>query len=369
MRCYAVVAPGLEALTAQELIGHGIRPGATEPGGVEFSATPAQLYTANLHLRTASRILVRIASFRATAFWELEKQGKRVPWNAVVAPGATVAFRVTSRKSKLYHQHGIAERLGEAAAGAVPGISASAADAGQEFVVRVYRDEVSISADSSGEPLHRRGYRLATAKAPLRETLAAAMLLGASWDPTTPMLDPFCGSGTIPIEAALLARRIPPGWGRSFACERWPSFEAHLTRPARDAAAAEILPRVPAPILGSDRDAGAVEAARANAERAGVGQDISFACLPLSRVNPGEQPGWVVTNPPYGVRVGQADRLRDLYARLGTLAEHRLAGWRFALLSADPGLVRYSRLGLTTAWRARNGGIPVRLELGQGVSR
>ena len=178
--CYAVTPPGVEALTASELAQVAIVPGALVPGGVEFEATTQQLYAANLELRTASRIVVRMAEFPARAFYELERKAKRVPWGEFLAPGSPVRFRVTSRKSRLYHLDGIAERLRNCVNGTSLATDETEEDsdaAEQLFVVRVLRDIVTISADSSGALLHRRGYRLAGAKAPLRETLAAAMLL------------------------------------------------------------------------------------------------------------------------------------------------------------------------------------------------
>jgi Predicted N6-adenine-specific DNA methylase len=172
-----------------------------------------------------------------------------------------VEFRVTSRKSRLYHQDAVAQRMMGAVAARLSGIPAGG-DSPQEFIVRLFRDECTVSADASGDLLHRRGYRLASGKAPLRETLAAAMLAAAGWDRVAPLLDPMCGSGTIPIEAALLARRVPPGLGRGFAFERWPGFDADAWEAVRATARGRILPQAPSPIQGSDRDAGAVAARR-----------------------------------------------------------------------------------------------------------
>jgi putative N6-adenine-specific DNA methylase len=367
--CYAITAPGIESFTATELVSLGITPDATESGGVAFQATLRQVYVANLELRTANRIVVRLAEFPARAFYELERKAKRVPWAEFTTPGAPVRFRVTSRKSKLYHQDAVAERLAEAAGGARS--ATSGADEGEDddaaaqlFLVRIVRDVVTISADSSGELLHRRGYRLASGKAPLRETLAAAMLVGAGYDGSRPLLDPFCGSGTIPIEAALLARRIAPGLQRNFAFQRWPEFNRGLETALREEAAARMLLTAGAPILGSDRDRGAVEAARDNAVRAGVADDIEFRVAPLSDMAPPPTPGLLVTNPPYGVRVGEAVDLRDLYARLGSLFRERAPGWTFALLSADPVLAGQLGIPTTTRWESNNGGIGVRLLMG-----
>jgi putative N6-adenine-specific DNA methylase len=289
-------------------------------------------------------------------------------------------MRVSSGKSKLYHEGAIAERLLAAAAARVGGIRTgeAAADedeaasaAGQLFVVRFHRDACTLSADASGELLHRRGYRVAVAKAPLRETLAAALLRASGWRPGHPLLDPFCGAGTIPIEAALIARRIPPGLAspdlqpRDFRALHWPAARTDLWELLVERARAHVRETASHPILASDRDAGAVEAALANARRAGVAADLEIEQKPLSAVEPPPGPGWLVTNPPYGLRVGEAPPLRNLYASLGRFARTRLPGWTIALLSADRQLDRQLRIPLTHALRTRNGGIEVRLGVGR----
>jgi putative N6-adenine-specific DNA methylase len=370
--CYAVAPPGVEAITARELAGLGLAPGEQEPGGVAFRAPAAGLYAANLELRTASRVLVRAGSFHASTFYELERRAKQIPWARFVAPGGGVAFRVTSRKSKLYHQRAVAERLVASVAHAVAGGHAVVAaddempaDRAQLFVVRLVHDQCTVSADSSGLHLHQRGYRLATAKAPLRETLAAAMLLGAGWDGSAPLLDPMCGSGTIVIEAALLARRIAPGLARTFGFERWPAFDAGCWARVTAAARERALPAAPGPIQGSDRDAGAVRAAAANAERAGVAGSLELRQAAISAIAPPPGPGWVVTNPPYGVRIGERAQLRDLFAQFGKVLRRRCPGWQVALLSARREFERQTGIGLAPVFETTNGGIRVRLVQGR----
>jgi putative N6-adenine-specific DNA methylase len=376
-----VTPPGIEGITARELAGLGLTPDAPTPGGVAFGALPGELYAANLMLRTASRVLVRLAEFPARAFYELERKAKRVPWGLVLRPGDPVAFRVTSRKSKLYHLDGIAERLlafceGSPGPGSTdytddtdysvePADSPARGRSSQLIVVRLFRDVVTISADSSGDLLHRRGYRRAIGKAPLRETLAAAMLLTAEYDGTGPLVDPFCGSGTIPIEGALIARRIPPGIHRRFAFEDWPSFEATAWQSVRTAASERILDRAPAPIRGWDRDAGAIAAAASNAARAGVGEDVVVAQGAISGLAVPSGPGMIVTNPPYGVRLGEAGDLRDLYARFGSVLRAECPGWRAAVLSADRAHDAATGLGLVERWHSSNGGVTVRCSVAE----
>ena len=369
--CWAVVAPGLEALAAAELRALGLRPRAAEPGGVPFRATATGLFSANLRLRTASRVIARIAAFEATSFRDLERLARGVPWEAFVAGGGRVRVSVTCRKSRLYHSTGVADRVAGAIEKRVSGATIvrsaaerdddAAGELAQRFLVRFDHDVCTISADSSGELLHRRGYRLATAKAPLRETIASAMLMALGWEGTEPLMDPMCGAGTIPIEAAMVARRIAPGLARSFAMEHWPGAERDSFAALRSAARAAVLPRTSVRILASDRDAGGVAAARANAERAGVAADIEFRECALSAVEPPGERGLLLTNPPYGARVGEKRALRDLYAQLGNVARRRCAGWTLSLLSADRGLEAQLRLPLSEVLRFRNGGIPVRL--------
>ena len=376
LACFAVTPPGVEGITARELAGLGIVPDALTPGGVGFRAAHRELYAANLMLRTANRVLVRLAEFPARAFYELERKARRVPWGLVLRPGDPVAFRVTSRKSKLYHLDGIAERL-LASCGGSPGpestdYTADTDDPGepadfpaggrfsQLILARLVRDVVTISADSSGELLHRRGYRRAIGKAPLRETLAAAMLLTAGYDGARPLVDPFCGSGTIPVEGALIARRIPPGIHRRFAFEHWPGFEPALWESVRAAGWERMRDRAPAPILGWDRDAGAVAAALANAERAGVGVDVALAQGAISGLAVPPGPGLIATNPPYGVRLGEPGDLRNLYARFGSVLRAECAGWTAAVLSADRAHDAATGLGLVERWHSTNGGVKVR---------
>ena len=360
-----VTAPGLEQVTQNELAKLGVVPKeALEPGAIPVHAAAKTLYTMNLNLRTASRITVRLTAFHARSFAELERRAKAVSWDEWLGKEIRVRLRVTCRKSRLYHSDAVAERI----ASAIVGRTSARIDAddddegdGQLILVRLLRDECTIRIDSSGDNLHRRGYRQAVAKAPLRETLAAAMLMGAEWSSEAPLIDPFCGSGTIPIEGALIARNIAPGIQRSFAFQQWPSFSEKVWRQVVDRARAAELPRNAALIFGADRDQGAIDAAHANAVRAGVAHHIEFKCQPLSALTPPATPGWLVTNPPYGVRVGERDKLRNLYATLGRLARDRLHSWHIALLSANPALEAQLAVPLTEGFRTINGGINVRL--------
>lgn len=367
---FVVTTPGLEKLVAQELRLLDLTP-LVETGGVTFKGDLPSVYRANLHLRTASRILARVGQFfYAKTFAELRDKASRLPWERFIGPGQPVAIRVTCHKSKLIHTDAVAERL----AGAIydrlgkesplrkPG-SDEVPEAAQLIVARVDRDQVTVSMDTSGDLLHRRGYRQAVAKAPLRETLAAAMLLASGWDGRSPLLDPFCGSGTIPIEAAMITQGIPPGLERRFAFMDWPGYDEKSWR----ALLQDLKPSkaAPLPIFASDRDAGAIKMARENAARAGVEQCIHFACQAVSSINPPPAPGWVVTNPPYGLRVSEGKDLRNLYAQFGNVLRAQAPGWSLAVLSSDLMLMGHIAIKLDMSFSTINGGLGVHLGRGR----
>ena len=221
---FAIVAPGLEPYALAEARALGMS-AVLEDGGIAWKGDAHSGLLANASLRIPSRIVMRLATFEARGFAELERHARRIEWGRVVRPGDSLRFRVTCKKSRLYHSDAVAQRLADAAMRVVPGVRAEGGSVDEDetlveddsvlVVVRFMRDVCTVSADSSGELLHRRGYRQATAKAPLRETIAAAMLLASEWDGMTPLVDPLCGSGTIPIEAALKARNMAPGLERS----------------------------------------------------------------------------------------------------------------------------------------------------------
>lgn len=374
---FAVTAPGVKPFAVRELMGLGLAGGlqpksgqTDEPGGVSFSGDLQDIYRANLHLRTASRILVRLGNFRATAFSELRKKAGRLPWEKYILPGQSLTLRVTCHKSRLYHSDAVAERVAGAAGDRLgkPSQVSKFTDedgpaAAQLIVVRLVHDICTISIDSSGETLHRRGYRLATAKAPVRETLAAAILLASGWKADAPLLDPFCGSGTIPIEAAMLACRLAPGRSRGFAFMNWPGYDQQVWESLlaeADTAVRAETPGLPV-ILGSDRDAGAVQNAQENARRAGVLRQIDFSCRAISAIEPPAGPGWVVTNPPYGVRMSANRDLRNLYAQFGKVLRDKCNGWRLAMLSSDPQLIANTGLDFESDLALVNGGVAVHL--------
>ena len=369
---FAVAAPGLEQLVAGELEALGVKDARTVDGGVEFAASARLLYEANLCLRTASRVLVRLANFRALSFAELEKRARRIPWERVLTRGQRVTLRVTCRKSRLYHSDAVAERVKrdlverlDADVGASRGEAddPETADEGQLIIVRFDHDRCTVSADSSGAHLHQRGYRTSVTEAPMRETLAAALVFASGWDRTSPLLDPFCGSGTIPIEAAMIAANIAPGRNRRFRFMQWPGHDAGLWRRTLAAATGrENLAAVPI-IRGSDRSAAAIRAATENAQRAGVGSAVQFERLDALRADPRSPTGWLVSNPPYGVRLGDEVETQALMAQFAGTLRQRFGGWRLALL-APARFERLAGIPLLAGPRTTNGGLRVQILTG-----
>lgn len=366
--CLVVCPPGLEGLIVEELLALGARPGRKGRGSVSVNLTPRRLYATNVFLRCATRVLVRVEQFTARSFADLERQISALDWSPWISSGVVPRFRVTMRHSKLWHEGAVAERFAKAFGTGQPSknqlrVDELDRDSIPLIVVRGVDDRFTVSIDSSGKPLHERGWRQATAKAPLRESVAAGLLASASWDPATPLVDPMCGSGTIAIEAALIAAGVAAGADRDLAFRSWPSFEpgtwasvAEEVSRCRDKALVTDGIGIPR-ILAADRDAGAIEAARSNAERAGVAACIEFRVAPISALEIPKEfpPGLLATNPPWGGRLAGGD-LRNLYATLGQVAAKRCQGWGIGVLAADRALARQVRPGLTERLHLELGG-------------
>jgi putative N6-adenine-specific DNA methylase len=382
---FTPAVPGLEPLLLRELLTLGLHPIA-EDGGYFWRGTWREFYRAQLMLRTAGRVLVRIKEFESLTFADFERQAADLPYARFLEPGQGFKLKVSCAKSKLYHEDALAERLAgwiTKATGSPWRPEASDADA-QIFIVRGWHDRFTISADGSGEHLHRRGYRQEVSKAPLRETIAASLLCASGWIPSVeegtgrgaavrykvpsqPLTDPFCGSGTIVLEAALAARKIPPAMAnpklnpRPFSFWRWPSFDADEFTKTVESLRSKVLDKAPMELRGSDRDDGAVAAAWANAQRAGLEADVSFERRALADARLPDS-GFVVTNPPFGVRVSEGKDLRDLYAVLGRRAAEA-PGRRTAWLCADPEFERAAGGSWIPVHRFPNGGLDLTIVL------
>jgi len=359
---FAIVAPGLEEPCATELCRLGMDGVVPSPGGVSFTGQRGDLEQANLMLRTASRILVRLGSFRCRDFPHLFRGCRDLPWGRFVKPGTRLEVAVSAHRSRLIHRGRIAETVRDAVARAL-GAAESPGAVRQRIQLRLEDDVCTVSIDSSGELLHRRGYRSEAGPAPLRETLAAGILMLLGWDGREPLLDPMCGSATFLVEGALLAARTPPGLTRQFAFMHWPRFRSGSWQ-AR-------LQQLPGPrtdlplLLGGDLDRQVIERARRNAERAGVAGHLRFVVGGFADLRPPAKSGLVIANPPYGSRLGEAGEVRELYRAFGAWLRRGYTGWRFAFLAPDPELARLTGLETRVVARLRNGGLPVALHAGE----
>ena len=340
LTAFASIEPGLEEALADELMDLGLSVTLLE-GGVEFPATFETLCSVHLWSRLAARVTVRLARFRTRNLDDLARSVRALPWEQFVWPNQGLDVGVASRKSRLRHQDSIERKIRFAIGDALRGPRLPGGRAprdGARLVLRIIADEATLSIDASGELLHRRGWRKATAKAPLRENLGAALLRLAEWEPRVPLVDPMCGSGTIAIEAACISLGIPAGAARTFAFVQWPCFQG-LSLPRPQATPLDLT----APVLASDRDEGAIKATRANAQRARALSRISVLHCDFAELKPPASRGLLVINPPYGERI--LSRPKATYGLLGHVLR-QWSGWRFALLMPSPSL--RGALGLPT---------------------
>jgi putative N6-adenine-specific DNA methylase len=372
LRWFAVVAPGLEDAARAELARlPDVADVAAETGGVTWTGPPASGYRANLWSRVTTRVLARAGEVEAREFGKLRRRAARLPWAQFVPAGASVAARASASHCRLYHTGALAEAAVLAVADAVPRARAAGReeDADVTLLVRGVDDRFTFSVDASGELLHRRGARVETGAAPMRETLAAGLLALAGWTPGTPLVDPMCGAGTLVIEAAMQAAGRAPGVERAFAMERWPLATDAATSAALTALRAEARAATAggadatAAIVGSDRDARLIESARRNAERAGVAAHLTLASRDADAARAPAPAGLVITNPPYGRRLGDARAAARGYRDLGRVLRAHFRGWRAAVVT--PAKIDGERqLGVRTSrFALRNGGLPIVLHV------
>jgi putative N6-adenine-specific DNA methylase len=354
---FLVCAPGLEqhlAAEARDLKFAGVK---QQPGGVEITGGWAEMWRANLALRGAVRVLLRLGGFRAMHMAQLDKRARKFPWGDILRADVPVKVEATCKTSRIYHHKGAAERVARAI---TEELGAPISDqATLRVMVRIEDDFCSFSIDTTGDPLHKRGHKLAVNKAPMRENLAAMFLRASGYIGTEPVYDPMCGSGTFPIEAAEIAAGLQPGRSRSFAFEALSSYDADAVSAMvqRDVAHSDLG------FYGSDRDAGAVTMSQANAERAGVDHLCKFHHGAISAATPPcDQPGLVMINPPYGGRIGNKGMLFGLHKALGDRLMSEFSGWRVGIITNDGGLAKTTGLPfLPTAAPVSHGGIKVKL--------
>jgi putative N6-adenine-specific DNA methylase len=337
-RFFAATLPGLETLCGDEVsrLSPTVTDIETTEGGVGFTGRLHDGMAANLHLRTAGRVLLRAAELRATSFRTLERLLAEIPFELYLFSGETPTFSVTTGHCRLYHTDAIAERCERGirerlrAAKAPPG---AAPRPPQTVHVRGVDDGFTLSLDSSGEPLHKRGLKTDVGPAPLRETLAAAILLRCGYTGHEPLLDPLCGSGTFALEAAMLARGVPPGWHREFAFQGWPSFQPGRWTSLRREAERSVREMGETVVFSSDRDPRACERLRRTVAEHGLERVISVREADVFEVQPpGGKPGLVVLNPPYGRRLGSSGTTGRFVSDLSRHLLRSFRGWRYAML-------------------------------------
>lgn len=357
-RYFAVVPPGFEKICAAELQRLGVAETAEVIGGVEFGGDLRELYLANLWLRSPTRILVRIGELQARDFPTLFKKMVRLPWGRFVKPGCGIKVRATSHRSRLAHTG----RLEQTCRDAIGRALGAAPEGVPEAVVylRLDDDHCQVSLDSSGDLLHRRGYRKANVAAPLRENLAAACLLALGYDGSQTLVDGMTGSGTFAIEAALIAARRAPGGERSFAFMAWPKYREGLWRQLlEEARRTEVDPM--SAIIAVDSNPKAIAAAQQNLQAAGVEEHVRLDCRPLQQLIAATGQGLIVCNPPYGERLGRTAALQALYRDLGRVYHGTFNSWQGALICPDSELVRATGIDFVPLLRFSNGGIRVAL--------
>ncbi len=351
---FCVTAPGLEPHLAAEAQALGFDVTGTVPGGVSLRGDWAEIWRANRALRGATRVLVRLACFRAMHLAQLDKRARKLPWRDWLRLDRAVRVDATCRKSRIYHAKAAAQRI-ERAVTDILGVDLSKT-APVTLKLRIEDDLCTLSVDTSGPSLHKRGLKQQVNKAPMRETLAALFLRAAGYHGDMPVYDPMCGSGTFPIEAAEIALGLEPGRARGFALD-------DLACPQVPAPPAREVPETPLRFYGSDRDSGAVAMSRANAERAGVDHITGFEMRPVSDITaPDGPPGLVILNPPYGGRVGNKKPLFGLYAATGARLKESFPGWRVAVITSENALAKAMGLPFQPPGPlVDHGGIKVRL--------
>jgi putative N6-adenine-specific DNA methylase len=364
---FATCARGLEPVLADELRALGAADVAPGRGGVGFAGDQAMLYRANLWLRTAIRVLRPVLQARVESPDELYEAVKGVDWTQYLTPEHTLAVDSNVRDSRITHSKYAALRVKDAICdqfvercGRRPSVDVETPLVGLNL--HIYRDEAVLSLDSSGESLHKRGYRPILTKAPLNEALAAALVLLTGWRGATPFVDPLCGSGTLPIEAAWIALRRPPGLTRKrFGFMGWMDYDVGLWTAIRDEARGGVLKELPAPVVGSDVRSDAIAFATGNARAAGVGHLLRFERKDVRDFQPPEgPPGVILCNPPYGERIGEEQELRPLYRTLDEVFQ-RCAGWRNFVFTGNGALARQIKLPVAERMHLFNGKIPCQL--------
>ncbi len=350
-------APGLENALADEAREKTFNVQGQLTGGVLLMGAWPEVWRANLTLRGANSVIARIGCFPASHMSELDKRARKFVWQHWLPKHVPLKITASCKASRLYHSGAVCQRIETALReefGATFG-----EDATLEVMARIERNICTLSIDTSGVLLHKRGLKLAMAKAPMRETMAALLLRRCGYRGLECVIDPMCGSGTFILEAAEIAQGLMPGRLRKFAFELLPSFNAGEWQKLKMRAPHETQMR----FFGFDRDAGAIKAATTNAARASVVNVTHFAQQPIAQLQrPDSLPGLVICNPPYGVRIGEIKKLSSLYASFGQVMLERFSGWRVGLVTNEASLAKATGLPfIKPSDPILHGGIKIRL--------
>ncbi|WP_203641244.1 THUMP domain-containing class I SAM-dependent RNA methyltransferase [Levilactobacillus andaensis] len=335
---YAATASGIEAIAGRELRDLGYET-QVENGRVRFDGTIEDILRANLWLRTADRVRIIVAEFDAVTFDELFEATKAVAWDELLPMDAAFPVEGRSKKSQLHSvpdAQAIVKKAVATKLAAVYHRRTRMPETGAIYPLEVMidKDHVMLTLDTTGSSLFKRGYRVGKGSAPLKENMAAALIALTSWHKNMPFWDPVCGSGTIPIEAAMIGRNLAPGFNRDFTCESWDWVPQELSDKVRDEADAKADYDTPLQIFGSDIDENMVEIAKRNAQEAGLSQDISFSQLAVQDFKTDLEDGVIVANPPYGERLSDQASVRELYKQMGQVFKP-LTDWSKYILTAD----------------------------------
>lgn len=326
MRRFELIVPchfGMESVLKREIVGLGYEITEVADGRVTFLGDGEAVCRANIFLRTAERVLIKIGSFHAEDFEELFQGTKKLPWEEYIpADGKFWIAKAASVKSKLFSPSDIQSIMKKAMVERLKSVYGVSwfEESGDSFPVRVFlmKDEVTVGLDSTGESLHKRGYRKLTAKAPIAENLAAALIMLTPWNRDRILVDPFCGSGTIPIEAAMMAAGMAPGMNRSFTAQGWPHVvEKRRWDDTLEEARELVDLNIDPDIQGYDIDNGMVSIARENAKLAGVDKLIHFQRRGVEQLSHPKKYGFLITNPPYGERTQDREEMPELYRTIG----------------------------------------------------
>ena len=327
---------GIEAVAARELKQLGYEDLKLENGKIHFEGDEMDIAIANTWLRTADRILIKVAEFEATTFEELFNQTEAIEWSQYIPVNGEMHVTGKSIKSTL---HSVPDCQSIVKKAIIKSMQRAYnqewfSEDGPKYKIEValLKDKVTLTIDTTGAGLHKRGYREEAGEAPLKETLAASLVLLSRWKADRLLVDPFCGSGTILIEAALIGNNIAPGLNRKFVCEEWPSMEAEVFEQVRDSAK-KAIKNNNLRMIGHDIDATVLKKARQNAENAGVSNAIEFHQLDFRKFSSKNKYGYIITNPPYGERIGEEDEVFKLNKKIGEM-KRRLSTWDFNILTS-----------------------------------